>query len=68
MSSEEVQVCPRCKTKDKVEKVKGCRCMSCPDYICRNCPEPSYGFYEFYAYCQTCFLDYYDCECPDDDE
>jgi len=43
--------CPQCKSNENVKEVKGCKCMSCPPWICMACkPYVNAGHkgYEFF--------------------
>lgn len=40
--------CPKCKSSDNVEEITGCRCMSCPPWICKACkPYEQAGYYGY---------------------
>jgi len=48
---EQLPKCPKCHTNNFVEFVKGCRCGSCPPYICKVClpyKNAEYQGYEFF--------------------
>jgi hypothetical protein len=51
MIDEKIPKCPKCKSNAAVEEVTGCRCCSCPPWICMNCePYKNAGHkgYEFF--------------------
>ena len=44
-------ICPNCGSNEKVKPITGCRCMSCPPWICMACypyERASFKGYEFF--------------------
>jgi hypothetical protein len=48
MNEIEVPKCPKCKSNENVKPDKGCRCLSCPPWMCYSCkPYENAGFYGY---------------------